>query len=278
MQKVGTEKVTPGIYSLPAEKYFAAEGVSASMLDILARKTPAHLKAAMDGEAELVATPAMEFGVILHRALLEPDSYRGAFHVRPDEMKFTTKAGKEWQAAHSDKPILDAQDAARVSKMVDAVHTHPFAKRLLHGAQTERSIFVEDSHGTLRKARIDALTAGNILPDIKTCESASDEAFERTISRLRYHARAAFYLDQCNLAGIEKDIFFFIAVEKTPPYCVRCLQLNGEVAMVGRTLYQRDLQIYRTCLETGNWPAWSDDFDEVGLPQWEMRAIEQLGV
>lgn len=265
---------TPGIYSIAAERYHAAAGVSKSMLDVLADKTPAHLRAYMNGEAR-EETEAMRFGAIMHRALLEPDTYRNAFHVKPDKMNFASGIGKAWRDMHTDKPIITALDSQQIDKMVSAVHTHPFAKRLLAGCRPEQSIFVEDNQGTLRKSRLDALTKGNVIPDLKSVESASSDSFERAISRYRYHVQAAYYLDNCNLAGIEKVSFFFICVEKSPPYAVRCLQLMPEVIDYGRTLYLRDLQVYRTCVDTGLWPAWEDDFTETGLPTWEMRQLEQ---
>lgn len=260
---------------MAAERYHAAAGASKSMLDVLAEKTPAHLKAYQESEAH-EETPAMIFGTILHRALLEPDSYTGAFHVRPEKMNFTTKEGKAWRDEHADKPILSADDSAQVSTMVSAVHTHPFASRLLTDARAEQSIFVEDGEGTLRKSRLDALTAGNTLPDIKTCESANLDAFERNIARFRYHVQAAYYLDNCKLAGIEKDAFFFICVEKSPPYAVRCLQMLPEVIDFGRALYQRDLQLYRNCLAKNEWPGWEITFSQCGLPAWEMRQLEKV--
>lgn len=266
---------TPGIYSIAAERYHAAAGISKSMLDVLAEKTPAHLRAQLDGEVR-EETPAMRFGTILHRALLEPDTYKGGFHVRPEKLNFTTVAGKDWKAKHEDKAILTSGEAAQIDKMVSAVHTHPFAKRLLTGALPEQSLFVEDGSGTLRKSRLDALTKGNVIPDIKTVESANLEAFERSVSRYRYHVQAAYYLDNCNLAGIDKQSFFFICVEKTVPYAVRCLQLMPEVIEVGRRLYGHDLQIWRNCMESGEWPAWSTGFEECGLPTWEMKQAEAM--
>jgi len=263
----------PGIHSLPAERYFAAAGVSKSMLDVLAEKTPAHLKAYLEGEREK-ETAAMQFGTVLHRALLEPDSYEGGFYIRPDGMKFTTKEGKAWQEHFNDKPILTESEANQVAAMVASVHTHPFAKRLLSGGICEQSIFVIDGDGTLRKSRLDMLTAGTVIPDIKTCESASLDNFERNISRYRWHVQAAYYIDNCKLAGIDKQTFFFIAVEKTPPYAVRCLQLDDESVAIGRTLYRRDLAIYRQCVESGIWPAWEDTFTTTSLPVWELRRME----
>lgn len=267
------DQIGLGIHSLSAERYFAAKGVSKSMLDILADKTPAHLIAA----PERKVTDALRFGVIFHRALLEPDTYSGAFHVRPDKLSFATKEGKEWRAGHCDLPVLTHDESNDIKAMQSSVLNHPFAKRLLFGGVPEQCLFVEDTNGTLRKSRLDVMTKGNVLSDIKTTESASLENFERSISKYRLHVQAAYYLDNCNLAGIEKVSFFFICVEKSPPYLVRCLQLMPEVIEYGRTLYQRDLQVYRNCLETGLWPGWGEQYDECALPSYEMRQLEQVG-
>lgn len=246
------------------------------MLDILAEKTPAHLRAYLDGEVK-EETDAMRFGTIFHRAIGEPDTYRDGFFIRPEKMSFTTKEGKAWRDEHKDKPVLTTTEAKQIEKMAYAVHTHPFAKRLLFGGIPEQSIFVEDGQGTLRKSRLDVLTKGNVVADLKSTESANLESFERSISRYRYHVQAAYYLDNCNLAGIDKQAFFFICVEKSPPYAVRCLQLDGTVIEYGRTLYQHDLQLWRNCLESGEWPAWGDGYDECALPQYELRQLEQVG-
>lgn len=262
----------PGIHSVSYERYRAAAGVSKSMLDILAEKTPAHLQAYLRAEPE--ETPALRFGTILHRALLEPDTYREGFHVKPEKMNFATKDGKAWRDEHEDRPLISFDEEKQITAMVSAIYTHPFAKRLLTGAVTEQSIFVEDAEGVLRKSRLDALTKGSTIPDIKTTESANMEMFERSISRYRLHVQAAYYVDNCRLAGIEKNEFFFIAVEKSPPYAVRCLQLMPEVLSWGRFLYRNDLQTYRNCVETNFWPCWSDGYEDVTLPTWEMKQLE----
>ncbi len=68
----------------------------------------------------------------------------------------------------------------------------------------------------------------------------------------------------------------FIAVEKTPPYAVRCLRLNGDVITWGRKLYEADLQTCRQCLDNDEWPGYEDGYFEIGLPQLEMRQIYEL--
>ena len=266
------EHFDPGIHDIPAERYFASQGCSASMLDILAQSTPAHLAAYLKSNNK-PDTDAMRFGVLCHYAILQGDAYKKSFHVRPEGMKLTTKEGKAWKEDHNDKPDITFEEALRISGMVESVRHHKFASRLLHNGKPEQSIFCFDQAGTLRKSRLDSLTAGTALADIKTCQSASLENFERTISKYRYHVRAAYYLDNCHLVNLDKSHFFFICVEKEPPYAVRCLQLAQDVVEFGRKVYQADLQIYRNCLEKDEWPGWGDGFDEIALPAWQMKAL-----
>ena len=271
------EKIEPGVHSMAAERYFAAEGVSKSMLDILSYGTPAHLHAYMNAEAEVEETAAMRFGSIVHRALLEPDTFKDNFYVKPADIKYSTKDGKLWKEEHSDKPVIDIEDYQDLLGMLIAVRAHPFAQRLIHGGKCEQSIFVQDQLGTLRKSRLDLLTKGNVLPDIKTVDAVCTvEEFERRIHRYRYHVQAAYYIDNCRLLGIDKQTWMFLILERHAPYLVRCLQLLPEVIEFGRKLYARDLQLYRNCLESGEWPGWGDSYEDVGLPEWIMKQAAEF--
>lgn len=273
--ELGRASVTPrGIYSFPAEQYFAASGVSKSMLDKIAI-SPAHLQAHLAEPKE--PTPAMIIGAIAHRAILEPDTFKDAFYVRPENMKFTTRDGIAWKEEHNDKPILAHEEAVKIQKMVDAVHTHPSAKRLFSNGKSEQSLFVEDSKQTLRKSRLDWLSEkGSALPDLKTCESARTQDFEKSIWDYRYFVQAAYYLANCKLCGIDKKDFVFVCVEKSAPYAVACHALDDVALEAGRMVFERDLQVYRNCVESGKWPAYSDGIESIAVPAWAMKTLEAM--
>lgn len=265
--------MTPSILSMPAEQYLAADGVSNSMLRLLGEKTPLHLWCRMHSEPEQ-DTPAKRMGHLAHRAMLEPDTMESAFYVRPAEMNFTTREGKAWKSEHSDLPILTAAEDSTIKSMVHAIHSHPIASKLFRLGKAEQSLFVKDEHGMLRKGRLDYLSDGNILPDLKTCESAAIDDFEKSIFNLGYYRQAAYYLDLCELCGIEKEAFAFVCVEKEPPYAVAVYDLLDDVIAAGRRMYQRDLQVYRNCMESGNWPGYSNSIESIAIPQWAMRRLE----
>lgn len=263
-----------GIHSMSWEQYQAATGVSNSMLKILSSRTPLHLKTWMIGDKP-EATAAMRFGTLVHRAIFEPDTVKDAFYTKPDGMKFTTKDGKAWQDEHNDRPIIAAEDAFSIMKMISAVHAHPIASRLLVNARFEASIFAEDGEGTLRKARADILPAGgNMLPDLKTCDSASPDDFTKAIGQYGYYRQAAYYLDICALCGMEFSAFVLIAVEKSAPYAVACYQIEPMAVQLGRAQYQRDLVIYRECEASGKWPGYPERLSALSVPTWMQRELE----
>ena len=262
------------IQDLSHAQYLAADGVSNSMLAVIREKTPMHLRWQMHNPGE--PTEAQIMGTLVHAAILLPDD-KPAFHVRPQGLDMRTKDGKEWAAEHADLPCLSSDAAASIDAMRMAVHRHPTASRLLKNADYERSLFVKDDAGTLRKLRPDILPhGGNILPDLKTCIDASESEFSKSIANYGYYCQAAYYLDGCKLAGRAFQNFAFIAVEKTPPYAVAVYVLDFTAVEYGRRLYQRDLQVYRNCVESGVWPGYSDTATCIGLPPWLAKEAEQI--
>lgn len=266
------------LLSMPAEQYHSAEGVSRSMLEYLQPPfTPYHYRAKfITKEMEDEETPAMKLGTLTHRAILEPDTMDGAFYVRPEGMKFTTKEGKAWLEEHEDREVLSTDQASRIKGMRDAVWRHPLLSKLLKLSDFERSAFVEEKGLTL-KSRFDALPRGsNAIVDIKTCESASLDKVERNIADFGYWRQAAFYLKVANLCGLDRELFLFGFVEKNPPYAVAVYQLADDVVEAGRMTIERDLQVLRNCVEKNEWPGFGFGILTAGLPAYLMKQLEGM--
>ena len=266
-----------GILSLPEAQYRAAEGISKSLLDWIAPpKTPAHFKAKLDGLIPDEQTPAMRLGSMIHRAILEPETVSGAWVVKPEGMKFTTKEGKEWQAAQT-LPIITAAEADTITGMRESVWAHPAVKRVLANAKTECSLFANGEDGVLRKARIDALPeGGNVIVDIKSCQSADPDMMAKSVANYRYDVQAAYYLDLCQLLGMDKTEFLFVCVEKQPPYAVAVYALDQDAIEWGRKQYQRDLAAVKHCMAEDHWPSFTQDITTLGLPAWAQKQAESV--
>jgi hypothetical protein len=255
----------------------------------------------------------MQLGTLCHRAIFEPDTLtedsvcfqpetvwipieraqklKSAVPVLNDAGNANTDGGnievqwngqlsecKEWLKNNANgRAIVDAREWKKAVRIRDNAHSDSTVRALLSGGLAEQSLLVEDDHGTLRKSRFDYITTGgNVIPDLKTCRSAHPDKFERAIMDRQYFQRAAFYIDNANLAGLSKDTFVFICVETAPPFLVACYQLDDLVLSAGRTLYQRDLQLYRNCVDTGRWPGYHQGVREIGLPSYAMKQLEEI--
>lgn len=262
------------VRTLSYEQYRAADGVSKSDLDWIAPpRTPAHFKAREDGLITEEETPAMRFGALLHRCVLEPDTAADAFTVKPDDVDYRTKAGREWRDTQ-EKPIIAGEEADAINGIIASIRRHPRARLLIHTGESERCLFAEDSEGTLRKARADKLVSGDVLPDLKTCSSADMGELERSIWKYRYHVQAAYYLDLARLCGIDKTHFAFVCAEKAYPYAVAVYALESDAIEIGRRQYQRDLAVYRQCVEKDRWPSFPEAITPIGLPAWAYKMME----
>jgi hypothetical protein len=264
-----------GILSLPEKQYREAEGISKSALDYIAPpRTPAHFKAYIDGLLRVETTPAMRLGQMIHRAILEPDALE--ISVKPEGLNLSTKEGREWKAAQT-KTIITQDEYETIKGMRDSVHTHPAVKRVLDNARTEVSLFANGEDGVLRKARIDALPeGGNVIVDIKSCQSADPDMMAKSVASYRYDVQAAYYLDICKLLGLDKSEFLFVCVEKTPPYAVAVYALDQDAIEWGRKQYQRDLAAVRHCMAEDHWPSFTQDITTLGLPAWAAKQAESV--
>jgi exodeoxyribonuclease VIII len=161
--------------------------------------------------------------------------------------------------------------------MRDSVHAHPAVKRVLDDARTEVSLFASGEDGVLRKARIDALPeGGNVIVDIKSCQSADADMMAKSVASYRYDVQAAYYLDLCALLGLDKSEFLFVCVEKTPPFAVAVYALDQTAIEWGRKQYQRDLAAVKHCMAEDHWPSFTTDITTLGLPAWAQKQAEAV--
>lgn len=265
----------PGIYTnLSNEQYHAAEGISKSGLDLIARSPYLYRH-----RQAVEQTKAMLIGSAVHCAVLEPALFPHRYTVAP-AADGRTKAGKELLARFAEdnagKTILPPADYEQVVAMANATWIHPAARNILTGGQAETSIF-QDHHGALCKVRPDWITE-DLLVDVKTTVDASPEAFSKACWNYRYHVQAALYLDVANAAmGDRFNSFVFIAIEKAAPYQVAVYVADAAMVEAGRVVYHHDLETYRRCVETDTWPGINEGkIASIGLPYWSANKIEIL--
>jgi len=251
--------------------YHSDPAVSASHLHSIA-KSPAHYYSRYLAPVKppSIQTTAMQFGSLVHTAILEPDELAARYGVCPPR---NTKAGKE--AAEQMKAdgieAITQSDWDTAAAMSDAVYAHPAASELLQQGAPEQSFWWDDNETGLRcKCRPDWLRPDGVVVDLKTTQDASPKGFAKSIANFRYHVQAAHYLN-----GLEAQRFVFIAVEKTYPFAVGTYELDRVSLDEGQRLAARDLRRIAACRKLDKWPGYSQTISTLTLPAWAFYNDQQ---
>ena len=238
--------------------------ISKSGLDLINR-APAHYweRDLTPNALPQKETPALLIGSAVHCAVLEPQEFGKRYAVGP-RVDRRTKAGKEdWESflQTSEGFIqLDSETATLCERIMEAVRKFPAAKYLLSEGEAEKVIeWTDEAINVDCKARPDWLTPDNIIVDLKTTEDASPRGFAQSVRKYRYDVQAAFYSDGLEQStGKACEGFFFIAVEKAPPFLCAVYYLGADDIAEAKQKYQKNLLTYKLCKESGIWSGYSE--------------------
>jgi hypothetical protein len=125
----------------------------------------------------------------------------------------------------------------------------------------------------LRRGRIDRVTGGTAIVDLKTTDDARPDSFSKTILQYGYHIQGAYYLDLWNDTCPEhkKEQFVIVAVESEAPFACAVYELDNEAIQKGRGEYIDVIAQYIECVRTGDWPAYTQELQKISLPKWALR-------
>ena len=255
--------VIPGLHE---DLYHAdPDSISASGAKTLLR-SPAHFLASRE---EPKTSDAMELGTVVHSMVLGVGSPYVA--VEGNRNRNDVKAAIA-EAEAEGKVVLKPEQLTHAERMANAVLTHETAGKLLGGdGQAELSMFWTDPEfDVTRRCRWDWLSAGGIGVDLKTTRDANPKWIPKTVAEYSYDLSASWYLDVA--AGLEVDVaaYALIFVENTKPWDVVVAELDADFFDIGARKTRRALEIYRRCLDTGEWPGYlpADQYTTIYPPAW----------
>lgn len=272
----------PGVYDLPDDVYHAdpvpGGSLSASgaklMLDC-----PARFRHAADHGTE--RKDVFDFGTAAHKYVLGT----GPEVVVIDAENYKSKAAQEAKkAAHAQGQVpLLPQELDAVEAMAKKIQEHPIAGQLFAAGagDAEQSLFWHDErYGVWRRARLDWLpnsisSAGRlIIPDYKTAARVDQESIAKAIHNFRYPMQADWYCDAVEALGIaERPMFLFVFQEKTAPYLVQVVELDGLFRRIGRDDNRQALEVFAECQATGEWPGYSNEIELIEPPAWVAKNL-----
>jgi len=280
---MATVAITRGLIGISADAYHAdpaeVPSLSASIAAILCTQSPAHARAAhprLNPDFERVEKPHFDLGTVVHQLLLEghTDSL-----VAVDAKDWRTNAAQEERdAAYAagKTPIL-AKELPRITAMVDAVNDqlakHEADPPLFTDGKAEQTIIWEEEGGVVCRARLDWLRDDlGAVDDLKTvgrAGGADPYRFSRSLFGIGYDIKAAFYLRGIKAVTGAEPEFRFVAIETEPPYALSVIGIAPSTRMLGEKKVRRALDLWRTCLDKNDWPAYTRRVAYAELPGWE---------
>lgn len=221
-------------------------------------------------------SPALRFGTACHMRVLEPELFAETYVLAPSESK-NSKAYKEAaaEAAEAGKKMLTQQEYDQLTGMLNSLQSHPKAYPALfgHGGINETSWIGKDPKTGLElKVRPDRIMKSGALVDLKTSIDASASHFQRSAVNFGYCLQAAFYQHVMGICTGKQPVnFYFVVVEKEPPYAVSVFQASQAFIAYGRCEMHRLLGSIKSCKKAygpNQWPSYSDDIQVLELPSW----------
>ncbi len=268
------------IFGMPDEDYRQAEGFNASGLKHM-RRSAAHYRTSLDEKQE--ATPALAQGIVFHHLLLTPEAPMRVA-IKPDGFDGRTAAGKAWIAKHEGLPTITHEQFTACQRMVEQIRKHPNAAAAFGQGKPEVSVFAEwqnpyNGETVQLKSRMDFINDGAAIVDAKTTDDARPASFAAVAVEYGYFWQAVFYRDfvwnpACVAIGKpewKKSSFVFVAVEKTPPYAVKCYCVGPGTFDVYRPRIEEEIIKYQLGKSSGIWPAYPEAVALLSPPEWAVH-------
>lgn len=285
--------------------YFAWRALSASspIKALAGGCTPLYAKALYEGRIERTETEALRFGRFVHKAILEPDVFAGEVCVMtPCQATFKSGARKGKTCGATAKAWHDGQwfcgkhapegatlpDGAitpeehdRIEAIRANLHNSEVIRLLRRTDYSEAAWVDEYDDGVFVKGKMDRWSAGDgkfkpLILDLKTCEpgAATRAAMRKAVLDRQYHIQAALYVKHVGLLTQSEPDWWWVFVEKKPPYDINVLPIDRDTLLCGMDEVESALERWTRCVRADNWPGYIVDPNAIergGLPDWRLE-------
>jgi hypothetical protein len=261
-------------YFQPDGEYRRQPGESQSHLKSILL-SPAHYKA--NKTRKFRPSSVMTIGTATHCKVLEGDkTFETNFVKKPDNIKYTTKDGREWRDSQGNKTILvdDALDRQWdcVMGMSETLRKMPWfdPSQPDYRKYNEVSFYWEEM-GIPCKARLDRVivTDDEIhVVDLKTTDSISAGKFQSKALDLGYDFQAGWYSHAAEILYDKPVRYTLVAIERNEPWSVGIFEVHSEMMKEARRKNQKALKILRKCLDAGEWPGVAPTPRVLEYPRW----------
>ena len=246
-------------------QYKAIKAINATSIKA-GQKSMLHMHEAMTGESK-EQTPAMRWGSLVHKAILEPAEFAALVCVYEG-----VKRGKDWEAFKLENNldfVVSLDEKERLEDIRDAVHNNTHAHDLISHCIKEMTIEWEGEYGAA-KARLDGYDVFAGIIDLKTAKNITPDGFARQFISLGYDLQVGWYVEGAMIAGNRQELpnVTIIAVEPIAPYDVAVYTVPRAIVELGRKRARKLAIEYRFCEAEDRFPGVSEGVNELVMPDW----------
>lgn len=238
-------------------------------------QSPAHYKAS--AKRRFRPSSVMTIGTAAHCKTLEgEEAFASNFVLKPDNIKYTTKEGREWRDSQGRKTILanDGNDRAwdSVIGMTDALRQMEWFNPDQPDYRKYNEVsFYWREQGLPCKARLDRIIVTDDevhVIDLKTTDSISVDKFQSKVVDLGYDFQAGWYSHAAELVYERPARFTFVAVERNEPWSIGIFEVPPEMLREARLKNDKALSTLKQCLDSGEWPGVQPKPRMLEYPRW----------
>ena len=252
----------PEVLEMTDAEYFAsyADYMTATQLKTF-KRSPLIFDLERRGVIDKPETQTLRDGSAFHCAILEGrETFLERYTVTDGPINGrtgkpygpTTKAFQGWLDEQANPAELVSTETAEACfEARERVFEHPAAAMYLRQGRPEVAVRAEIGKVACQ-GKVDWLADAYVC-DLKTTESI--DRFERLFFAYGYDLQAAFYRELVRANNLDCDQFFFIVVEKKPPFVVAVYQVMSATMDRAKTQVFELLEEFRECQKLDRWPS-----------------------
>lgn len=294
----------PGLYrDLPFADYAAIPAINSGVVKA-GTVSMKHMKAALDGAGSDKDTKDRKLGRAIHCRLLEPERYRAEYLVATpckavkqdgqecgnsakllwDDVWYCGVRGHAPKDAREPADYISEGDSQRIEAVAAALHDHPVMRLFRREGWSEVSC-VWESHGLLRKCRIDRYAPGDkpLIIDIKKCQvgAGRKEDCEKAIHGNGYYRQLAGNVEAIEaLTGKTPDAIW-VFVDDDYPFDVNIIPADAQTVAIGRWENNDIIGRFAASQNRNDYRGYIYDSRFIrhgGLPLWYREQCMRLGI
>lgn len=269
------------VHGMDMDEYQEHPAVSRSGLMEMMRSPQHYHWRYLSGKAEKEDTTPLRVGAAFHTLVLEPDTFHSRAIVWSGKPRNTKEGKDEYAAAQASangRVLLKQGEFDDLKDMAAALLAQPASSKVIaKNGKIESSFFwFDDEFKVWAKARPDYYRDDGIVLDLKTCEDASREAFEKSIVNYGYDIQAYMQMEAIKqVTGKAPDNFVFVCVEKDKPHCTAFYVADQAMLECGSVRYARLMSRYAECFHAKNWPGYGNLIQTISVPKWFASKLDK---